>query len=268
MTTPESPVRDRVEQYDRYKALLPDVQYRILQPLPEAEMKALLDEAASRLRLMEGGQIQLGARYEVSVVADHAFYDLVNDGKTVVQRYLEAAEPATDPDEAALLAALTRSRWAVLRVVAVEPGVGILVTDALDNRTHFVVAPETADGLEADELIAARWITPPDLIMPTSGVMPFSPVMLQQVHQALDERFPYRRRRGLDGLTPVEAADFNAIIGNAALDAMALYLQIADEDLTDLDLSGKHHQDVKPERLPRGQRPKATGKAKKKHKRR
>src|SRR5262245_30770263 len=122
---PDARRRELLDRYHRYRQLLPDIQDRVLKALPEDVTKELLDDAATRLRLMEDGHLLIGERYELSVIADHAFYDLVRDGKTVIQRHLETAEPPTDPDEAVLLPALAQTRWTLLRILGVDPGFGV-----------------------------------------------------------------------------------------------------------------------------------------------
>jgi hypothetical protein len=107
--------------------------------------------------------------------------------------------------------------------------------------------------------------------MPVGGTMPINPVAEQGIYAALDERFPYRRSKGLVDLTPVERADFHQIIANAALDGMDWFRQTTERILGGMDeliaeaRSGAHPTPT--DRLPRGQRPKSHKPKGKHHKR-
>jgi hypothetical protein len=131
----------------------------------------------------------------------------------------------------------------------------------LDGDTSFVVSPEIAEIYYTEgSLIATRLVTLPDLKMPVSGTMPINPVAEQEIYAALDERFPYRRSKGLADLTPVERADFHQIIANAALDGMDWFRQVTERILGGMDdLIAEARSGAPPaptDRLPRGQRPK------------
>lgn len=129
------PSREDVERYRRFRALNIALNQRILKTVP----RRAYEEIGDALGIRRNGILIFDNEDVMGVMMDCCFYDWLENGKNVVQRYAETAEVPPGTDESYLLQAMVRAGYRVLLPQSAVPGAGLYCKDILNGGELFLM---------------------------------------------------------------------------------------------------------------------------------
>lgn len=148
--------------------------------------QAILDHAR-RLGLGEGKTLVADSTDELTLAFDLAIYAAKEGRSRAIDRYAKATPRAPGSDEAAMLAAMCRSRFSIWRVERRHEVAGLVVQDLLRQSEAWLVDEGLERSAAAGMALAMRLCEPETFAM-TAGVI--VPVDRQMMEEVLDEVLP------------------------------------------------------------------------------
>ncbi len=153
-----------VERYQQLRASGRELSAKMLKAIP----KGAMTEMGKALGILRDGVLVFDSMDVTSVLMDACLFDWVENGKNVVQKYIESHPAVPGTDESLLLEAYGRVRYRIILPVAVAAGAGAWCHDILSSERLLLMdiglSQSMADG--AAGLIATRtaplgpyWIT-------------------------------------------------------------------------------------------------------------
>jgi hypothetical protein len=192
-----SPLPGRAEVLARYRHLR-----EIAKRHHSAVMKFLADGAilqhGRRLGLVDGRTFILDSEDELTLAFDLAIYTAPEGRSRAIDRYARSAQLAQGSDEALVLDAMRRSRFAVIIVKRRHESAGLIVTDIYRKIDLWLLDEGLEISLPPEAAFATRYYAPDGFVM-TAGVG--MPVDGDLITHAL-ELAPYLRRK-----SPAEAIE-------------------------------------------------------------
>lgn len=107
----------------------------IIETLPK---NAVL-EIGKRLGIVRGRTVMLDSEDMLSVIMDCCLYDLMEDGKNAISRYLESHFGQASPDERELLQASCLAQYRIVFPLSRVEGAGVYFKDLFTNEELFVM---------------------------------------------------------------------------------------------------------------------------------
>src|SRR5271166_6616860 len=95
-TRPSSPL---LEQYQRYRAATKPFSEKIMKALMT---KAVINKAALALGLGQNNHLVLDSQDDIGVLADFTFYEVIQHGKSLVQKYQDEYSPSNEVERGLL----------------------------------------------------------------------------------------------------------------------------------------------------------------------
>lgn len=180
------PNNPSLEQYRRYRAAGKSLSQKIMKALMT---KAVINRTAHALGLGQNNLLVLDSEDDVSVLADFAFYEVLQHGHSLVQKYQDEYGP-TDEVERALLDAMVKAKTGLFRVEGVWNRKGQLDMRSLvgDTRVLSLTDIQLSQTAQQGLLVFFRPLVLSDFSM-TSG-MAF--VFAQELEQKLVKQWVKR----------------------------------------------------------------------------
>lgn len=166
------PSAAEVAHYRRLREAGRRLNGRIIDTLPRRAMQGI----GKAIGVFKRGALVFDSETVADIFTDCCFYDWVEDGANVVERYAADEPPPTDPDEREMLNAMTRARYSILELYESVPGKGIRAKDLRTGEDRFVIDVNLSlSGRWSGWCLAAR-LLPMDRFWMTSGAaMPMAP---------------------------------------------------------------------------------------------
>jgi len=172
----QMPPRDSplLKSYKRLRA----VEDALFETLTETVSDEAVDAIAASFGVVERGEA-LYEHPDYGVLLDLSLHDDRATGQTVVERHLEETKPAAGTDLDAVLTALTRSRFTLLRLGKRAPGVGLQVEDLLFGGALFLADPDLSKDRTRDEVVIATRLLAFDgfVMTPCTSYLDFDPAL-------------------------------------------------------------------------------------------
>ncbi len=177
---------DRGRILERYKAVR--VASKALHSrLLEMLSKAIMERAARDLGMWHRKTIVLESESEMDILADHAIYDCLTDGRNAVDRYAAEHTLAVGGEEEAALNASLRAYYSVFHVREIEPGAGVVVEDLFRREEHFLADIALSETAVKGLVLATRVLPMDGFIMTAGASLPVGPDAGEEILAALDE---------------------------------------------------------------------------------
>lgn len=148
--------------------------------------QAILDHAR-RLGLAEGKTLVADSTDELTLAFDLAIYAAKEGRSRAIDRYAKATPRAPGSDEAAMLAAMDRSRFSIWRVERRHEVAGLVVQDLLRQSEAWLVDEGLERSAAAGVALAMRLCEPETFAMTAGVIVPVDREMMEEV---LDEVLP------------------------------------------------------------------------------
>lgn len=178
-----------------YSALLKiyDQARKLTLPLSN-EMVALLEkdeleQAGKRLGIMRGGIFVFGSEAEMDVVMDFAIRRVCSDGQNASERFLREPNRRLSVEEAAALQRMAASRYRILDIGRIEPGVGLMVTDRLRRESGFLVDRNLSMSAREGQTMAGYVVEWEKFWMTTGAGLPMLESIWLRLERPIFKRF-------------------------------------------------------------------------------
>ncbi len=215
-----------VARYRRLRA----VGRRLNNRLVETPSRETTIRAAKRLGLWHDGALAIETDDEITVLLDFAIHEEYENGVNAVERYASEHPPEPGTDEDAVLQAMRKAYYGLLRVEDILPGVGVRVYDLLRDQ-RFLLADIGLSRTATEGDLLATHMLPFDEFSTTSGAaLPLDSETLATVRDKVLPRDRQSRLLKMWEPTGEEGAEVAAAIIRLALEAGASSF------ITDLDL--------------------------------
>lgn len=171
----ESPVSDG--PLDRYKAIRAASRHLHDRLVKSIESRDLL-AAAKRLGLEKDGRLNLQNDTDEVVLIEHSIYQRRLDGSYLY----ESEDPEVgDDDERSVWLAMPDARYSLFRVDSVDAGVGLHVTDMLDQGARFIHDIQMSQTVAPQSVVAGRIIEVNQISLFTGAALPVTTALGQRV---------------------------------------------------------------------------------------
>lgn len=140
-----------VERYQQLRAQSRQIVSRIVKTIP----RAAIQEIGKALGIEHKGTLVLETEDVSSVLMDCCLHDWIEQGKNLVQKYVEGHPSDPQTDEHFLLQAYCKARFRILHPTATLPGAGVYCVDALSGMTLFLMDVAFSQSLEIGQLLLA-----------------------------------------------------------------------------------------------------------------
>ena len=133
MATNFSPTRPDVEQYQRLRTVVRELNNRMVKTIP----KRAFAEIGDALGIHHNGVMVLDNEDESSVLMDCILYDWFQDGKNLVQRYAATHPFQSGTDEDIMMRACLKAKYRIVSAKSYVPGAGVRCKDLLNGGELF-----------------------------------------------------------------------------------------------------------------------------------
>jgi hypothetical protein len=173
----------RAEVLTRYRHLREISKQHHSEAMEFLSENALLQHGR-RIGLLHGKTFVLDSMDDLTLAFDLAIHTAPAGRSRAIDRYAKAAQLAPGSDEALVLDAMRRARFAIICVERRHPAAGLIVKDVMRGSEHWLVDEGLEISLSEGALIATRFFTPDEFSM-TAGVI--VPLDRDLIAAALDE---------------------------------------------------------------------------------
>jgi hypothetical protein len=217
------PTPTDVERYRRLRALGRVLSERIFHTVPARAYEEIGDAIGVR----RNGVLVFESEHMASVMSDCCIYDWLQDGKNVVQRYVEAHPAKPGTDEAYLLAAYSQAKYGLLTIQKGVLDAGIYCHDVLNREELFIMDQAFSRSLmNGGVALATRTVCLGDYSMTGGAALPIMSADIEPILLAIDHAVTVE---SCDGPSVIPTA-----IARACLKAGAAeYVEYADTEYTD-----------------------------------
>jgi len=165
MEIPFSPAQRHVDEYRRFRALLMEMNHKMIKILP----KQAYDDIGDAIGIRHQDTLIFDSEDMISVLMDCCIYDWFENGKNIVQRYAEAypARPGTAENE--VLQACLQAKYAILIAESAVPGAGMYCRDILNGGNLFLMDVSMSHTPVAGRAALATRILPVNQYWITGG---------------------------------------------------------------------------------------------------
>lgn len=152
--------------------------------------------ASGELGMRHGKNIELETEDEISVLMDHAIYDVVRDGRNAVDRLLEEDPPPEGSMELRLLHSLQKARYTIFEVHTPIPGFGVLGVEGPAKTPILIVDLGFSSTAVPGLVLATRLHSPGEGWWVTTGAaLPLNPRALTRIISRMAD---HKRRFGAE----------------------------------------------------------------------
>lgn len=187
--TPITP--DDLERYQRLRAVSRRLSNAIVRTIPR---KAIL-ETGRALGIVRKGALFLQTEDVSSVLMDSCLFDWIENGKNLVEKYVEEHPVTPGTDEHLVLQAYCRARYRVLLPIATLPDVAVHCLDLLSGQSLLLIdiamSRSVADGFV--RVFATRTVPLGSYWMTTGAPLPISD---EETGEALLRKFKGQKELG------------------------------------------------------------------------
>jgi hypothetical protein len=127
-----------VERYQQLRQLTRRLSDALTKTIPHEAIQ----EVGNALGIMRNGILLLDTMDVLSVLADSCLFDWIEDGKNLVEKYVEAHPSTPGTDEHLLLQAYCSARYRLLLPKAIKPSAAIYCLDTLSG--EYIVLMDIA----------------------------------------------------------------------------------------------------------------------------
>ncbi len=174
-----------VEEYRRTRAIAVNLANHLVRAIP----KGTLDACAKRLGMMVRGTLVFDDMSETAILMDYCIHFGLDQGVPVVSRFAATQPHPPGSAEAAVLEALCNSRFRLLAVTSVVPGLGVETVDLLRNEPRLIADESFSRSAFPGLLLAGRIVDLPEFSMTTGAVLPVTPEVIEEIwHRLQDSR--------------------------------------------------------------------------------
>jgi hypothetical protein len=177
-----------------------------------------INEAGRRLGVLQDGTLVLDSEDEICVVVDFAIRHLYRDGKNAIERYPEFIGRTLDAEELDVVRRMAASRYRVLEMNDIEPGVGLMVTDRLRRDSGLVVDRSLSVPASVGRIFVGSIVEWDGYWATTGALLPMTEQVWARLERPIHKRFgkPGAKFQNLD---PTKHADLAAWCIRACLEA-------------------------------------------------
>ena len=189
-------IRRLLETYDRKRKISSRLSNEFVQVLD----KDKINEAGRRLGILQGDTLVLDSQDEICVVMDFAIRYLYTDGKNAIERYPECARRPLDSEALDVVRRMAVSRYRILDIDEVEPGVGLTVTDRLRRESGLLVDRSLSTTASPGRIMAGNVVEWDGYWATTGAALPMTDRTWAQLERPILKRFgkPGPKFRNLD----------------------------------------------------------------------
>ncbi len=155
---------DLVARYRRYR----EIGVRINSALTARLPFDVMNQGGRELGFLRKGTFVFDSEDEPSVLMDYCLYNVLRDGRNLIQKRLAEQPPPEGSDELLVLQAMAKAWYSVFGIVSVERGVGVRVVDIFRQSQHLIVDNGLSRSAVPGFLLATR-VFPMDGFIMTSG---------------------------------------------------------------------------------------------------
>ena len=123
------------------------------------------------------------------VMIDYALYHARPGGQTLFEAYFERHPPAPESPLARLREAMSRYRYTLLEIDAVEPDVGVELYDHIYDETYFLIDRNLSQTSREGLVVASGLISLPDYAMTTGAMLTVSLPVCSRLLDDIDATF-------------------------------------------------------------------------------
>lgn len=192
-STPTADQARLVEEYRRIRATAVKLTNQLLDAIP----KSTLNACAKRLGMMVGNTLVFGDMNETNILMDYCIHFGLDDRIPVVSRFAASGRYPPGSEEAAVLEALCNSRFRLLAVTSVIPGLGVEAVDLLRNEQRLIADESFSRSASPGLLLAGRIVDMREFSMTTGAVLPVTPQVLEEIWNELNNN-----QDGIDSIDP------------------------------------------------------------------
>jgi hypothetical protein len=183
---PRAPSPSRREVLARYRHLREISKHHLSEAMKFLSPDTVLHHAR-RLGLYVRKTIILDNPDEITMAYDLAIHTAPDGRSRAIDRYARSARFAPGSDEALMLEAMRKARFAVVSVQRRHPSAGLIVTDLFRNVELWLVDQGLEISLPAGTVFATRYYAPERFVM-TAGVgMPVDRAMLTSAVESMPQ---------------------------------------------------------------------------------
>jgi hypothetical protein len=152
--------------------------------------------AAAALGMRRGKNIDLETEDEISVLMDHAIYDVVRDGRNAVDRLIEDDPPPEGSMELRLLHSMQKARYTIFEVQTPIPGFGVRGLEGPERNPVLLVDLGFSATAVPGLVLATRIHSPGEgWWVATGAALPLNPKALTRIIRELSD---HQRRFGAE----------------------------------------------------------------------
>jgi hypothetical protein len=159
---------------DFHRRLL-DARFRLNNAIFARLPRESLNRGAHRLGMLQGRAIEYGDENELSVLMDYCIYDVFIRGHNAVEQYAIDFPPLPGSDEYANLEAMRSSRYTLIVVLELAPGVGCQIYDMFADESRFLADVGFSNTAEPGMLVATRLLDFGDFVTTSGAALPLGP---------------------------------------------------------------------------------------------
>lgn len=177
-----APLSTRADILARYRQLRAISKQHHHETFKFVSSSAMLQQAR-RLGIAHGRKLMLDAPAEFDLVSDLIVYTAPAGRSRALDRYARNAAPPAGSDEAVMLDAMRKARFAILEMQRRHPAAGLILRDDARDEEIWLVDLGFETWMEPGMLVATRYYTPGPFSM-TAGVA--VPIDSQLIAQTVD----------------------------------------------------------------------------------
>ncbi len=175
---------------------------------------------ARRLGLTVGRTLVLDSMDVMTLAFDLAIHTAPADRSRAIDRYARSARLTPESDEAIVLEAMCRARFAIVRVVRRHEAAGLILSDIFRRIELWLVDEGLESSLPDGSMLATRFYTPGAFSM-TAGVI--VPIDLELMEDAIAELPQLRRKLVAEAVDDRRFAEaiYRVAIANGIMEQVA-----------------------------------------------
>lgn len=159
------------EMYDRYR----DVARGLHTILSRHATRAVIQDAADRLGLLQDGIIVFDSEAEVAVLSDFLYMGCVRGQRTIAERALTKKWPPEGSIQRTVLRAMVHARYVLAETLEAQPGTGIRVKDWVRGDELFIMDRRFSRTARRGTMLSGRVLEFPEMNMFTGASLPVPP---------------------------------------------------------------------------------------------
>ncbi len=174
---------------------------------------------ARRLGLADGKTLMLDSMDELTLAFDLAIHTAPAGRSRAIDRYARSAPFAQGSDEALVLEAMCKARFAVVLVLRRHQAAGLIVTDLFRNVELWLVDEGLEISLPEGTMFATRCYTPEGFAMTTGAGMPVDLVLLERALKSVPQLLRRSHAEAIDDRRFAEAV-YRAAIADGIMEGV------------------------------------------------